>query len=34
MNIFNFTLNELEDYLIKNDFKKYNATQIIEWIYE
>ena len=34
MNIFDFTLNELEDYLVNNGFKKYNATQIIEWIYE
>ena len=34
MNIYDFTLKELEEYLIKNGFKKYNATQIIEWIYE
>ncbi len=34
MSIFDFTLEELEDYLVKNGFKKYNATQIIEWIYE
>lgn len=34
MNIYDFTLKELEDYLIENGFKKYNATQIIEWMYE
>src|SRR5574344_2131286 len=34
MNIYNYTLKELEDYLVSKDFKKYNATQIIEWIYE
>ena len=34
MNIYNFTLEELENFLIENGFKKYNATQIIEWIYE
>lgn len=34
MNIYDFTQEELENYLIDNGFKKYNATQIIEWIYE
>lgn len=34
MNIYNFTLEELEHYLIENGFKKFNATQLIEWIYE
>ena len=34
MNIYDFTLEELEKYLIENGFKKYNATQLIEWIYE
>ena len=34
MNIYAYTLKELEDYLVNNGFKKYNATQIIEWIYE
>ena len=34
MNIYDFTLKELEDYLISNGFKKFNATQIIEWMYE
>lgn len=34
MNIYNFTWEELEKFLIENGFKKYNATQIIEWIYE
>ena len=34
MNIYDFTLNELEDYLLENGFKKFNATQIIEWMYD
>ena len=34
MNIYAYTLKELEEYLVNNGFKKYNATQIIEWIYE
>ena len=34
MNIYDFTQEELEKYLIENGFKKYNATQIIEWMYE
>ena len=34
MNIYDFTKEELENYLIEKGFKKFNATQIIEWIYE
>lgn len=34
MNIYDFTLEELENYLIENSFKKYNATQIFEGIYK
>ena len=34
MNIYNFTQNELEAFLIENGYKKYNAIQLIEWIYE
>ena len=34
MDIYDFTLNELEIFLIENGFKKFNAIQIIEWIYE
>ena len=34
MNIYDFTLEELESFLVDNGFKKFNATQIIEWIYE
>ncbi len=34
MNIYDFTLDELESFLIENGFKKYNATQIIEWMYD
>ena len=29
MNIYDFTLEELEKYLIENGFKKFNATQLI-----
>ena len=34
MNIYDFTKEELENYLIENGYKKYNATQIIEWMYD
>ncbi len=34
MNIYDYTLEELESFLIENGFKKFNATQIIEWMYE
>ena len=33
-NIMNYTLDELEDFLIKNNFKKFNAIQIYDWIYK
>ncbi len=33
-NIFNYTLKELEEILIENNFKKFNATQIVDWIYK
>ena len=32
--IFNYDIDELTEFLIKNNFKKYNATQIFEWLYE
>ena len=34
MNFYDFTLEELENFLVSNGFKKYNATQITEWVYE
>lgn len=34
MNIYDFTQNSLEDYLIENEYKKYNASQILDWIYK
>lgn len=34
MNIYDFTKEELENFLVENGFKKFNATQIIEWMYE
>ena len=32
--IFNLTLKELEDILVSNGFKKFNATQVFEGIYK
>ncbi len=32
--ILSMTLNDMEDVLIKNNFKKYRAKQIYEWIYK
>lgn len=32
--IFNLTLEELENILVENNFKKYNATQVFEGIYK
>lgn len=34
MNIFDIPLLELEDILVKNGFKKFNASQITDWIYK
>ena len=34
MNIYDFTKTNLEEYLVQNGFKKYNASQIIDWIYK
>ncbi|MBR2138778.1 MAG: 23S rRNA (adenine(2503)-C(2))-methyltransferase RlmN [Bacilli bacterium] len=34
MNFYDFTQKELENYLVENGFKKFNAIQIIEWVYE
>ena len=34
MNIYGITLNELEDYFISNNDKKFKATQVFEWIYK
>ena len=32
--IFDLTLEELERVLVENGFKKFNATQVFEWIYK
>ena len=32
--IFNFTLKELEDYVVFKGYKKYSATNIYKWIYK
>lgn len=32
-NLFNFTINELEDYFLKMGEKKFKATQVFEWLY-
>ena len=34
MNIYGFTKESLENYLIENGFKKFNASQIIDWVYK
>lgn len=34
MNIYDYTKTDLENYLIENGFKKYNASQLIDWIYK
>lgn len=34
MNIFDYTLEELENILVENGFKKFNASQIVDWIYK
>ena len=34
MNIYGITLNELEDYFIKKNDKKFKAAQIFEWVYK
>ena len=33
-NIYDFTMNELEDRLITKGYKKFNARQVFEWIYK
>ena len=33
-NIYNYTLEKLEDYFISINEKKFKATQIFEWIYK
>ena len=32
--IFDLTLSELEDVLVRNGFKKFNATQVFEGVYK
>ena len=33
-NIYDYTLNELEDYFISIDEKKFKATQVFDWLYK
>ncbi len=33
-NIYQFTLNDLQIYLVEQKFKKFNARQIFEWLYK
>jgi 23S rRNA (adenine2503-C2)-methyltransferase len=33
INLYGFTLGELGEFLIANDYKKFNATQIFDWMY-
>ena len=34
MNIYDLTLNELENYFLENGEKKYRASQVFSWLYE
>ena len=34
MNIYDYTQEELESFLIENGYKKFNALQIIDWMYD
>ncbi len=34
MNIYNYSLKELEQYFINKNEKKYKATQVFEWLYQ
>jgi len=33
-NLYGYTLDALGDYLVQNKFKKFNATQVFEWVYQ
>ncbi len=33
-NIFDYTLEDLENFVVENGFKKFNATQIVDWVYK
>ena len=33
-NIYNYTLQELEDYFINNGQKKFKAIQVYDWLYK
>lgn len=33
-NLYGFTLDALSEYFVRNQFKKFNATQVLEWIYQ
>ena len=34
MNIYNLTFDELENYFLSINEKKYRASQVFEWLYE
>jgi 23S rRNA (adenine2503-C2)-methyltransferase len=34
LNLYGLTIDQLSDYLVKNQFKKFNATQVYEWLYQ
>ncbi len=34
LNFFNYTLKDLQDLLIENGFKKFNAQQVFDWVYK
>ncbi len=33
-NLFDYTLSRLQDQLVRDSFKKFNATQLFQWIYQ
>ena len=34
MNIYDYTIKQLEDYFISKGEKKFKATQVFEWLYQ
>ena len=34
MNIYDYTINDLEHYFISKGEKKFKATQVFEWLYQ
>ena len=34
MNIYNYTIKQLEEYFLNKNEKKFKATQVFEWLYQ